>query len=360
MPDDTEDVCMAAPPPLPRDFPDRAIRDALVRPDNLRALLRRAVPELAERLDYSHLEIVQRSYLLDDWRRREADVLVSLPLLGAPEGQQVLICVLVEHLSGLDPVMPLRVLLYGVLHWEQQWQAWEQGHKYGVPLRLTPIIPVVFHTGQHEWNANRSLAELFAGPDELRVWAPQWPLRLSDLPAYTPADLLQAKEWWWRAMAVIRAERSDAAEFWQVFPEALRRLEALAGQDRVGWQQLLRLVLYWALFRRHKREHPQILDAVRASHANAELLQEAQTMAEQMDLTWEEELTMRGEARGRTAGALEMARETLLTQLRERFQTIPEALSQRIANADLPTLQAALRQVVHIQSPDELRLSPSS
>src|SRR5258708_4625221 len=105
---------------MPREFPDRAVRDALVRPDNLRALLRRTHPHLADRLDYSRLDIVPRAYLLDDWRQREADVLVRLPLLGA-EGDEALVCVLVEHLTNPDPVMPRRLLLGAVLFWEQQW-----------------------------------------------------------------------------------------------------------------------------------------------------------------------------------------------------------------------------------------------
>jgi hypothetical protein len=66
---------------LPRDFPDRAIRDALTTPDNLRTVLRRAVPALAEQLDYTRMEVVPPSFLLDDWRQRDADVLVRIPLL---------------------------------------------------------------------------------------------------------------------------------------------------------------------------------------------------------------------------------------------------------------------------------------
>jgi hypothetical protein len=82
------------------------------------------------------------------------------------------------------------------------------------------------------------------------------------------------------------------------------------------------LVLDWALFRRTKAEHPRILGTVRASHATAELLQEAQTMAGQMELTWEEELRRKYETSGRTAGALAMARKVLLEQLWQRFQAI--------------------------------------
>src|SRR2546430_1197955 len=141
-----EEANMAG-PPLPRDFPDRATRDELVRPNHLRALLSRVAPEIADRLDYARLEIVPRSYLLDDWRKRDADILIRLPLLDV-EGGEVLVCILIEHQASADPVMPLRLLLYAVLHWESQWRAWEQQHAYREPLRLTPILPVVLHTGQ--------------------------------------------------------------------------------------------------------------------------------------------------------------------------------------------------------------------
>src|SRR5437773_435275 len=140
---------------LPHDFPDRAMREALVHPDNLRALLRQVAPDVADRLDYSRLEIVQRPYFLDDWRRRDNDVLVRLPFRDAQ--RELLVCVLIEHQSTTDLVMPLRVLVYAMLFWEQQWKQWEDGHDRGVPLRLTPVLPVVFHTGPQPWDTSRSL-----------------------------------------------------------------------------------------------------------------------------------------------------------------------------------------------------------
>jgi hypothetical protein len=351
---------MAAPPPLPRNFPDRAIRDGLVRPDNLRAVLRQVAPEMADRLDYSRLEVVNRPYLLDDWRQRESDLLLCLPLLGGEPGEEVLICVLIEHHSSPDPVLPLRVLLYAVLHWEQQWREWERDHAYRVPLRLTPVLPVVFYTGPTPWTANRTLAELFAGPAEVRAWAPVWPARMWELDQHPAAELLQSGEWWWQAMAVVRAERAPTAEFEAVLVEALQHLQRLAAQDRVGWHQIVRMMLYWAIFRRPRREHARIIDLVRGYQASTELLQEMQTMSEQMEQTWEEELLARGEARGEARGAaaatLQTLREMLLAQLQERFQTVPEGLAQRIAAADLPALQRAILQFVRIQTPDELEL----
>ncbi len=345
-------------PALPRDFPDRGIRDTLIRPEHLRALLRRVAPEIADRLDYTRLELVQRPYLLDDWRQREADILVRLPLLGT-EGAEVLVCILIEHQSSADPVMPLRLLLYAVLHWEQQWRAWEQQHAYGVPLRLTPILPVVLHTGQQVWNTNRNLAELFAGPEELRAWAPQWPARLYDLPEHPAAELLQASEEWWQAMAVVRAERVELPEeFAGVLGEALRRLEPWAQRDRVGWQQLVRLMLYWSLFRRLPAEHAGILALVRQNATNLELMREVEIMAQQMKQNYEQELLARGQQQGRqegkVQGRLETYREILREQLEARFPTLPPTLLQQIDSADLAWLKAALKRSGGVASPDDL------
>src|SRR5688572_23265932 len=112
---------------LPHDFPDRVVRDALVHPRNLRALLRALAPVVADRLAYERLEVVRPPYLLDDWRKRECDVLIRLPFTDAA-GRELLVCILIEHQSTADPAMPLRLLLYAVLYWEQEWRAWEERH----------------------------------------------------------------------------------------------------------------------------------------------------------------------------------------------------------------------------------------
>ncbi len=241
-------------PQLPRDFPDHAIREALIQPRNLRAVLRDVAAEIADRLDYSALEIVKRTYLLDDWRQRDNDVLVRLPPLGMPASTRILICILIEHQSSPDPVLPLRLLLYAVLHWEKEWQQWERQHPPGEPLRLTPVLPVVFYTGQRPWNTNRTLADMLAA-GEFQAWAPQWPTRFCDLALRQPDALLQASDAWWQAMVVVRAEWADRDEFTRVLGEALRHLEPQGQADLVGWQHLIRMMLYWGLFRRPQPEH---------------------------------------------------------------------------------------------------------
>lgn len=75
-------------------------------------------------------------------------------------------------------------------------------------------------------------------------------------------------------------------------------------------------------------------------------------MAEQVELTWEEELLQRGESRGE----LLALRRTLRQQITKRFGSVPEDLGRRIDAADMPALEAALEQILTATSPGELRL----
>lgn len=76
-------------------------------------------------------------------------------------------------------------------------------------------------------------------------------------------------------------------------------------------------------------------------------------MSETVSQTWEEWVLQRGIAQGEVASC----REALLAVLEERFGNLPAKLVKKIkATADLDKLKSALRQAVHIESPDELPL----
>src|SRR5262249_25754924 len=144
-----------------------------------------------------------------------------------------LVYVLVEHQSAEDPAMPLRLLYFLVLYWERQWRAWEQRPAPKPALRLSPVLPLVLYTGEGPWENNRTLHDLLGEPAEFHGFVPQWGPLFWELSGHRAEDLLQSGDEWQQALAVLRAQGDEAAAFERVYLEALRRLEALAGQDRV-------------------------------------------------------------------------------------------------------------------------------
>jgi hypothetical protein len=229
-------------PPL-HDFPDRALRQALEDPDNLRDLLRVALPGLVDRFDFGQVQLVRPTFLLEDWRGRESDLLFLIPFRTEAAAEPVLVCVLLEHQSRADARMPLRLLLYAVLFWERQWKEWEDSHAEGEGLRLTPVVPIVFHTAPRPWGTNRTLAEMMAGPEELRAFAPRWPVVFWDLAERTPGELLDADGSFLQLLALVRAEARDAETFRELYVRLMRQLVPLGAHDKIRWADLMWIAL---------------------------------------------------------------------------------------------------------------------
>ena len=355
---------MTTAPRMPSDFPDRALREALLNPDNLRELLLLVIPDLVDRLDFTRLHVEERSYLLDDYRKRENDLLLRLPFRDAPTKEEILLCILLEHQSSTDQAMPLRLLFYSVVHWEREWRAWQQHHERGTRLQLTPIIPIVFHTSAEPWNENRWLPHLFETPASLQKYVPKWEMHYLDLVSLDPEELVEREEPWWQALAVLRAERTELPTFLSVLRRALSRLESLGQKARVRWDQLLKLTLHWALFRRPRREHPEVIDTVRASHQQVQLREEAEKMSQQTWKNYEQELIEqhqqigleKGLEKGLEEGELKARREDLKEILEQRFSTIPQALREKIDQASSEQLADAIKAVLRIDSPEDLPL----
>jgi hypothetical protein len=369
-------------PPL-HDFPDRALREALKHPDNLRELLEAIVPDLAARLDFTQVTEVSRNFLLEDWRDRESDLLFLIPFRSGEGTAPVLVCVLLEHQSQADPRMPLRMILYNVLFWDRQWREYEDNHAPGAPLRLTPVLPIVFHTAPRPWGSNRTLADLIDAPPELRPFIPQWDILFWDLADRSPDQLLTTQGFFVRFLSLVRAETWDAASFQGVYEQALQQLEALAPQDKMRWRDLLWLAVSWVLQRRPEADRAPLLALTGASQQNLALQEEAKNVSETAEKTWIEsvrerlaaqltaeiteqvtaqvteqvtaQVTEQVTAQSEARGELRALRHTLRRWLTDRFGAIPEELEQQMSECqDTARLEAAIRRVGSIQTIDQL------
>ena len=335
------------------DFADRSIREQLQNPQNLRDLLADVLPDLVAGFDFSRVECLPRDFLLEDWRGRESDLLFRIPYRAAEGDQWVLVCVLIEHQSSSDPRMPLRMLLYTVLFWEREWKAWEDRQPPRPDFQLTPVVPIVFHTGKRPWGSPRALAELLGGPEAFRRFGPQYEPLFWDLALRDPEELVRQAAAWLQALAVVRVQDADAATFRRLMAEVERQWNDLSIRDRQQWRELMRFILAWA----HRRRAPQEYDALVADAVAAQAEAAQRREVETMTQTIAEWFQEKGRAEGEAKGALSAWREILQHHLEQRFGPLPEGIRQRIESiTDLEQLKACAYQAPTVASLDELRL----
>jgi hypothetical protein len=315
------------------------------------------VPELADGFLFDQAELIPPGHFLPDWRLRESDLIWRIPYRGADGIQSVLVVVLLEHQSRADPRTPLRTLLYTVLRWDREWRDWEELPPPRPPFRLSPVLPIVFHTGSRLWGSHRTLAELIDAPAGLRPFVPQWQPLFWDLAAHTPESLWAMAGEWMQALAVLRVAEGEANEFQRVLAATLARLEGLADTAEVRWKETVKFVLGWALHHRPRAERDDLIAAGVASQSAAAHQGRLNIMGQTIAEALREEGMQQGMQQGMQEGELRSSRRTLRYLLEDRFGPLPVELAQRIAaTTDLTRLETATRQVLRLNALDELQL----
>jgi len=318
------------------------VRTSLHDPESLRELIGSVLPDLVNGFDFAAMTPLPLSFFGDDWREREADLLFQLPYLSDGGAISTLVCLLMEHQTNTDRLMPLRTYIVSGAFWDRCWRAWRQTASPRPSLLVPPVIPIVLYTGSAPWGSTRSLRELIAGPEQLKQWAPDWEPELWSLADRSVDSLLQGGGWM-QFMAVIRVEDAAVAEFERVFTEAVRHLAARRQTDHVRWFELLSIVFGYALFRRKAPQHQRLQEIVQT--AAPDRVEEVNRMS----MTIAESMIADGKLKG--------IRQALRDVLDERFGELPEVLKHKIeATTDQERLREAHKQSWKIKTLDELQL----
>ena len=108
-------------------------------------------PWLAE-LDLRTLEKVSGSYVSDDLRDREDDIIWRLQF----KGRWLYLYLLLEFQSSVDPYMAVRVLTYlGLLYQDLIHQKTVTAGQ-----KLPPVLPIVLYNGKPRWGAATEIGQL--------------------------------------------------------------------------------------------------------------------------------------------------------------------------------------------------------
>ena len=329
-------------------FPDRSIRRLLQDPEYVRGLVEIIAPELVGLLDFSRGAQQNRSFISDTLRERESDVLLRVPFQETTESEELLIYILIEHQSTVDPTMGFRMLSYMMKIWEEQQQHWQD--ETASQRRLDPILPIVFYTGDRRWTSPLSLTTIMDVPEVLARFVPRFDTLFLGVKAADREALTKPGHPLGWLLSVLQEESGEKSAISEALVTAVSALRYL---DETQVSQVRQALLYFIqliLHRRSAEEHEALIELVkRHSQDESEVTIMAQTAAEVLVAQGIEQGIEQGKAQGR--------QEAILRLLRLRFQNVPETLTNRITSIEsLSDLDTLLEQAITAQSLDEIQI----
>ncbi len=349
---------MSEPDPI-NDFADRAFREVLEDVDNLRAFLREVLGPIADGFDVAHRKVLPRDFLLPSWKGRERDLLFEIPYRLPNCEELALVCVLIEHQTKPNPLMPLRMLIYAVFYWEKRLRAWESSKGARSPFQIPPVVPVVLHASPTRWTGPRELGELLGEPSAFHSFAPVWKPVFWEVGDHSADELLHNEDAFLLMMAIVKVEDDERDEALRVYREFLIRLATVRQTSNARWTHLLRFALGWVLNRRPRDEKQVWVDKTLENQNDILMREEIENMKQTIAQSWveegikigEERGEKRGEKRGEIIGLLRMIVKIGTKRLGQPTESVQEFL-QSISEID--RLDRIADQVQEITSWQEL------
>jgi hypothetical protein len=312
------------------EFPDRAIRWLLETPDNVKGLLLAAVDDLAKHIDYSRLQRLDRTFISDNFRKREADLVFTAPFIDKQETREVIIYILIENQSTADLTMPFRILSYMLRIWESQREEFESNKIPLTQWKFRPILPVVFYTGDQKWDEPLDIKRLFDLPKSLEEFIPQHKTIFFNLKATSPEKLVAYDHPFGWVLRVMQKENADTKEFGDSLQLAINHLRLMTSEERANWAKLIYFIMAFLYERREEPDHNQFINIIKDSIDNSSQRKEAEEMGKTMAQVLEERGEAKGEARGEARGIITTKQDDIIKLIRLKFEYIPEILVKKV------------------------------
>ena len=294
-------------------------------------------------LDYSTLEKMPGSYVTDDLRQRADDVVWRV----RADGEWVYLYLLIEFQSTVDPWMPVRIMTYvGLLY-----QDLIRGGQTLENRKLPPVLPIVLYNGSSKWTAATDVADLIPrAPGLVARYLPRLKYLLIDERRFNPVELAQARN---LVAAIIQVEHPDSHQ-------ALFRLIDLLNEWLAGNPELRRIFALWirAVVLRQSR-YTLVLPKVR------DLKELKMTLAERFDL-WAQQYEEKGLEKGIEKGikkGIEKGIEKGIAKgealvlerlLSKRFGPLPPEIAQLISTASPEEVETWLDRLLDAPSLGEI------
>jgi predicted transposase YdaD len=305
-------------------------------------LLRAALPPAwVAHVDFRTLRLENTAFVNRALRRRHSDLVFSVRV----RGEKVYFYVLVEHQSRVERLMVVRMGIYVMRLYDEMLR-----DRPGL-AKIPPIVPVLVHHSKKGWTAKTAFQDVIAIDEALRAdlwrYIPHYEMRVVDLHEPSPANLEpSALTAYGKLVLSVLGAAGDETRLRRAFAELGSELvEVLRGSDAAAaLEALLRYIA--ATF--HRLDGDRIAEMVESG---------AGPEAQEVIVTWLDEIEQRGRKQGRNEGRKdgrnEGRAEILLKQLGARFGAVPAAVRAKIQAAGDATLSRWAVQVLTALSIDD-------
>ena len=328
-------------------FHDRSTRWLLEDSDNVQGLLEIVAEHLVERLDFSRLIHINRSFIPDNLREQESDLVYRVPFRGESATDELLIYILIEHQSTVDTTMGFRVLFYMTQIWDFQRRELASNNIPKSVWRLRPIIPIVFYTGDQKWQTPPSLSTLMELPDILSGFVPKFDTLFLSVKDTAAADLTRTDHPFGWLLTVLQKEHATKEDIRTALMDAVTHIDTLDAEKIEQWRRAIFYLYLLILHRRPTEEHEELKTLVHQQMKEPSHKEEGEAMAQ----TMAEYLIQQGEEQGE----IRAKRESLLKLLGLRFDTVPDPIITKIsAIRSLSRLDSLFEQAATAETLDEI------
>jgi predicted transposase YdaD len=276
--------------------------------------------EVRQGLNWSTLKLVEGSFVDEDLRASEADLLYEVEHVS---GQASLwLYILIEHQSTPDRWMRFRLLKYCCRIWDMQLA------ERPMPRELRPIVPLVLYQGERSWSYSTEFADLFAESVQEWPWVPRFAHGLIDQSAMAPDDVqgeLKA-----RLMQVLLLAAYHPERPWRTL--AVHLLDMLSSLPPSGGINYVRVFLLYILQTQEREAIETLQDALR---------QHVPAVGEDL-MTYAQELVKEGRTEGRAEGEIKAEVRIIENLLHEGMEW---AAIARVTGINEAQFQALKQQV---------------
>ena len=336
-------------------FPDRSARWLFQDKENVRGLLGIVAGELVESIDFSQLSPINRSFVPDNLREQESDLVFSVPLRGESETDDLLIYILIEHQSTVDSTMGFRVLFYMTQIWDSQRREWESNNVPKSQWRFRSILPILFYTGEQRWHTPLTLNGIMDTPNLFSRFVPTFDILFLSVKETDESDLTKSDHPLGWLLAVLQKEHSDKKAIRTALIEAMLNINTLGEEQAQQRRRAISYLLLLILHRRPAEEHEELSTLVDQHIQQASDREEVGVMAQTMAEHLIEHGKSQGIEQGIEQGETRAKQEALLKLIRFRFDSVPESVTNQITLIQSHSrLDSLFERVLTAQTFDEI------